>query len=181
MTGPIVLAAATDTHPGAVAYVLPALLVWLAGHTVLALAQHSLERGLEAGASAGRPASPWPWSVVVVLVLSGLTSGVALVLVGRWLFERVTLDLLEFLALGWTILHLPCFVGVALRRRWGRYYAAATALAWALLGLIPLGDSIWHGQPTGAREWVLGIGALLVFGTLSLRLLRSEVSRRYFL
>lgn len=176
----IVLAGSTGGHPPGFAFLPLALIVWLAGHAVLALAQHLIDRGAEAAAARGAESAGWPWYVVLTLVASGVASAIALLIVGRYLFERDAVDAFQLVVLGWMALHIPCFTGVALRRPWARHYAAATALAWALLMLAQMAEYLWYGKTAAVWEWSLATAIVLAFSVLAWLLWRGGGSRRYF-
>ncbi|MDX1644608.1 MAG: hypothetical protein R3244_09655 [Thermoanaerobaculia bacterium] len=180
VTVPILLAAADGGHPPPIAYLPLALLVWLAGHAVLALAQHLVERGVEEVRAAGGGAPAWPWSVVLILVVSGLASALALLIVGRYLFEPDAVGTPQLLMLAWMALHVPCFVGVALRRGWARWYAAGTALTWPLLALYGIAETLRRGSPVEAWEWSVAVVVFAGFATLAWLLALGAGSRRYF-
>lgn len=180
VTVPIFLAAADGGHPPPIAYLPLALLVWLAGHAVLALAQHFVERGVDEARAAGRDASVWPWYVVLTLVAAGLASALALLIIGRYLFERNAVGTFQLVVLGWMLLHLPCFAGTALRRAWARWYAATLALAWAALMLWQIADHLRRGSRVDAWEWGLAIVVVGGFGLLAWLLVAGAGSRTYF-
>lgn len=175
----IVLAGSTEGHPPGLVFLPLALVVWLAGHGVLALAQHLIDRGLERARERG-DAAPAPWYVVLTLVASGVASFLALLIFGRLLFDRDAVGLFQLVVLAWMALHLPCFAGVALRRPWGRSYAAGTALAWGLLMLYQIVDHLWRGSPVDAWEWPAAISIVLAFTALAWILFTGAGSRRYF-
>ncbi len=180
VTVPIFLAAADGGHPPPIAYLPLALLVWLAGHAVLALAQHFVERGVDEARAAGRDASVWPWYVVLTLVASGLASALALLIVGRYVFERDAVGTFQLLVLGWMALHVPCFLGVALRRAWARWYAATVALAWAALALWQIADHLRRGSLVEAWKWPAAVAVFAGFATLTWLLAVGTGSRCYF-
>ena len=123
----------------------------------------------------------WPWSVVVAIVGTGTATFLGLLLVARVSFDVDALSRWTAILIVALLLHVPCFVGLLLRRSWARYYAAAVAFGWVGLMVLQVVEQFQRGGSVAPREWFIVLAVVLGFSGLTWTLMRSPAAARYFL
>ena len=176
----VLLLSATGGHPPGIVFVPVAVIVWLAGHAVLAISRSLVRRGNVASSATDGAGVKWPPAIVVLTFLLGLIFFLGLILiVAQVLFERKSLVYMAIPLACWVPASL-CFFGMLLRKRWAQLIAGSGLIVVALILVYEMIRSLTHGYRNSTTEWILAtaVAAALIFA--GQYILRSARIKAFF-